>query len=145
MFLSSVEADWGSGDDVEGGWMREAAGEVNAEFKLKYLERGEEELRDRWWVEREEETDRLSLRLQLQIDGRGREKFGGRSLNAKSAKDADGEDFAFQEHGEKRISISPTGQEAERRPDRSHGLKERSKERWLALSRHPELSSPKAI
>lgn len=51
---------------------------VNAEFKLKYLECGEEELRDRWWVEREEGTGRLSLRPRLQIDGRRREKFGGR-------------------------------------------------------------------
>ena len=57
MILSSAEADWGSGG-VEGGWMREAAGEVNAEFKLKYLEPGAEELRDRWWVERrKKQTD----------------------------------------------------------------------------------------
>lgn len=52
--------------------------EVNAEFNLKYLECGAEELRDRWWVEREEETDRLSLGSQLQIDGLRGEVFGGR-------------------------------------------------------------------
>lgn len=56
--------------------MMDATGEVNAEFSLKYLECGAEELRDRWWVEREEETGRLGLRSQLQIDG-----FEERSLH----------------------------------------------------------------
>lgn len=49
--------------------MMDAPGGVNAEFNVKYLERGAEELRDRWRVETEEETDWLSLRSQLQIDG----------------------------------------------------------------------------
>lgn len=55
-----------------------SSGEVNVEFKMKSPERGEEELGDRWWVEKEEETERLSLRAQLQIDRRRREEFGGR-------------------------------------------------------------------
>lgn len=95
--------------------MRGAAAQVTAEFTPKYLERGEEQLRDRWWVEREEGTGRLSVRPDRWWR---REEFGGRrrsaSLNAKSAKEAVGKDFVFQEHEEKRMSISPTGQEAER-------------------------------
>lgn len=107
-----------SSSSVEGGWMRGAAAEVAAEFTPKYLERGEEQLRDRWWVEREVGTGRLSVRSDRWSR---REEFGGRrrsaSLNAKSAEEAVGEDFAFQEHEEKRMSISPTGQEAERLRD----------------------------
>lgn len=38
---------------MDGGY----TGRVNAEFNLKYLERAAEELRDRWRVETEEETD----------------------------------------------------------------------------------------
>lgn len=78
-----VEADWGScrerccGGGVEGGWMTDAPGGVNAEFNTKYLERGAEELRDRWRVETEEETNWLSLRSQLQIDGVRGDVFGG--------------------------------------------------------------------
>lgn len=44
---------------------------------MKYLERGAEELRDRWRVETEEETDLLSFRSTLWIDGLRKEVFGG--------------------------------------------------------------------
>lgn len=94
-----VEADWGScrerccrsgGGGVEGGWMIDTPGGVNAEFNMKYLERSAEELRDRWRVETEEETDWLSLRSQLQIDGVREEVFGGgtwsKSLHSRGSK-----------------------------------------------------------
>lgn len=88
-----VGADWGSCREVlqEGGWMDGGyTGRVNAEFNLKYLERAAEELRDRWRVETEEETDWLSLRSQLQIDGVRDEVFGGgtrsESLHYRGAK-----------------------------------------------------------
>lgn len=57
--------------------MIDTPGEVNAEFNVKYLERGAEELRDQWRVETEEETDGLSLRSHFQIDGLREEVFGG--------------------------------------------------------------------
>ena len=94
---------------------------------------------------KEEETDRLSLRPQLQIDGRRREEL--------------------EEEGEARVFISPSlslgqicqrrrlcisgrqrkenipasrRQEAERHPDWSHRLGEPGNQWWRCLGRHPK-------
>lgn len=78
MVLSSVEAErGGAAKRGEGGAKRGEGG-----GREERSSGGEEELRDRWWVEREEGTDRLSLGPRVQIDGRRRGEFGGRRWSA---------------------------------------------------------------
>lgn len=64
-----------------GGWeggTRGAAGEVNAEFKLKYLQRGEAGMKGSMvGGQREEETERLSLRPRLSDRWTEERRVGG--------------------------------------------------------------------
>lgn len=113
-----------------GGWeggTRGAAGEVNAEFKLKYLQRGEAGMKGSMvGGQREEETERLSLRPRLsdrwteerRVGGRG----GTRVFISPESKRQVCQTFAFpRRRRRRRASIHPTGQETEKTPGQLAG------------------------
>lgn len=120
----------GMGGGWEGG-TRGAAGEVNAEFKLEYLQRGEAGMKGSMvGGQREEETERLSLNHDCRIDGRRREELGGvgrwgggtRVFISPESKRHVCQTFAFpRRRRRRRASIHPTGQETEKAPGQLAG------------------------